>query len=325
MSNRFVSIAKEYVKRGYSVIPITSTKQPAIRQWLSYKNNPMSFSEVDIHFENAYGMALLMGGRHSLTCIDFDLKYDLSNDLYERFKSEIPNSLLKKLLVQKTMNGGYHWIFSCPEKCEPNQKLASRFTTEYEKHETYMVNWNNIETRSRALKIATNDSVRVLVETRGDGGYICCYPTPGYSHVYGKINELTVGEYDLLLDVARSFSEIRVVKDDHKLKSYDDWEITPFDDYNDRGDVLNLLISNGWEIKHYGSNSVRLKRAGQTHSKSSALFDLNTKVFNCFSTSTSFDVNKGYNPTGVFMLLECNDDGKECYRKLIELGYGKRK
>jgi len=45
-------------------------------------------------------------------------------------------------------------------------------------------------------------------------------------------------------------------------------------------------------------------------------------VFNCFSTSTSFDVGRGYSPTDVFVELECEGDLSLAFRKLIADGYG---
>jgi len=65
-----------------------------------------------------------------------------------------------------------------------------------------------------------------------------------------------------------------------------------------------------------------LKRAGNPKSGSSALFDTDTRVFNCFSTSTNFDVGRGYSPTDVFTLLECDNDLSIAFRKLIAEGYG---
>lgn len=316
-------LAKGYSKSGFSVIPITSNKLPALKGWLEYQKRPMTPEECDQHFKSCYGIALICGGSKKVTCLDFDLKYDLSGDLFERYKAKIPKSLLKKMYVQKTMSGGYHIVFTC-EKLEPNQKLANRYTTAYEKHETYMENFNRLETRDKALKIAQNDDRLVLIETRGEGGYFCIAPTPKYEHIFGKIQEITPEEYDILVDATREFNEVREYKKDIKLSKYDEWKLSPFEDYNDKADVLQLLSLNGWDVEQGRSKNVRLKRPGRTHASSSALYDSERKIMSVFSTSTSFDTNKSYNPSGIFIELECDGDTVEAFRRLVEMGYGQK-
>ena len=88
--NNFVNLAKTYSKAGYSVIPVGTNKIPTIRKWSKFQNNPMTEEQCEEYFENAFGMALICGGKHSLTTIDIDLKNDLSGDLYERLKDRIP-------------------------------------------------------------------------------------------------------------------------------------------------------------------------------------------------------------------------------------------
>lgn len=323
----YVELAKQYSKAGYSLIPVTSEKIPAIRDWSQFQTRPMTDEECEQYFNSCWGFGLLMGGSKKCSAIDFDLKYDLSGDLFERYKKALPDELLKKMYVQTTKNKGYHFIFSC-KKVEPNQKLASRYTTEYEKHQTYMEAFNNENTRSKALKIASNDKMRILLETRGGsdtvaGGYVLMAPSIGYKHVFGKIQEITVGEYDLLLETARSFNDVIEERRDIRIEKYREWKISPFEDWNDRGDVLTLLLESGWEeCKGSPGKSIRMKRAGNTKSASSALFDTERRIFNCFSTSTSFDVGRGYNPTDVLLELECENDLSRAFKFLIDNGYG---
>lgn len=323
MDNKLVTLAKAYCKEGYSVIPVTSNKTPAIREWREFQTKPMTDDECEKHFKYAYGIALI-GGVNNVTIIDFDLKYDFSDNLFEEYKQKIPMSILKKMYVQKTKNNGYHFIFKC-SKVENNQKLAMRYTTSHERHKVYLENYNNIDTREKALGIATNHKTVVLIETRSNGGYALIAPTIGYEKVYGKIQEITEDEYDILMSVAREFSEIKEVKKDISQNRYDDWEITPFQDYFDRADIPHLLGMYGWSTvgKQHG-RSIRYKRPGQTHSNSSALYDVDTKIFNVFSTSCNFDVGRGYSPVDVFCELECNGDYSLCYKSLIEKGYGKK-
>lgn len=330
MSSNIIDIAKKYSKAGFSVIPVTSEKVPAIKEWGRFQTRPMTDSECEQYFKNCWGIALLMGGAKKCSAIDFDLKYDLTGDLFSKYKEATPQELLKKMYVQSTKNDGFHFVFSC-KKVEGNQKLASRHTTEYEKHHTYMEAFNDPKTRSKALKIALNDRSRVLIETRGgteqvSGGYVLIPPSPGYSFVYGKIQEISTEEYDILMETARSFNEVIEERKDIRIEKYTDWKLSPFEDFNNRFDVVAYLEENGWEVVNNGwsKKSVRLKRAGNPKSGSSALFDLDTRIFNCFSTSTLFDVGKGYTASDIFIELECEGDTAIAFKKMVEMEYGEK-
>lgn len=328
MSNDYIDLAKAYSSAGYSVIPVTKEKVPAIRDWSVFQTRPMTNAECEKYFKNVFGIALLCGGEKKITGIDGDFKYDLRGDAFDRFKEAIPNELLSKFYYQTTMNKGAHLVFFC-DKVEPNQKLACRHTTAFEKHQTYMEAFNTPALRDKALKIAQNDRSRVIWETRGgdvkkSGGFILIAPTPGYEHKYGKIQELSVEEYDVVMNALRSFNEVIEEQKDLRLDKYKEWELSPFADFNERGDIVSLLEDNGWEIVRGGSKkSIRWKRAGNPSSASSALLNLESRKFNVFSTSTSFDVNKAYSPSSIFIHLECDDDVSLAFKKLVELEYGK--
>jgi hypothetical protein len=321
-------VAYQMLEKGYTVIPVGADKQPTIN-WTKVQKRHITENEIESYFHNCYGVALLTGGLNRLEAIDFDLKYDLTKGLMDRIKEAIPVELLSKMFVQKTRNGGYHWIYKC-EKIEQNQKLATRETTVYEKHVSYMDAFNNSSSRDKAWKIIGNDKSRVLIETRGgtkegdelvSKGYVLITPTPGYEYVYGSINEITVEERDFLISTMREFNEYFPEKVNYKLAKFYREGDNPFTNFNENGDVLAVLYENGWEEVTSNRYNVRLRRPGNPDSKSSALFDMNKRVFNVFSTSCDFENGKGYSPVDVFLELECNGDLNLCFKKLKELGY----
>jgi hypothetical protein len=107
--------------------------------------------------------------------------------------------------VNTTKNKGYHLIFSCPV-VEANQVLAARATIESELLQTFEKNQHKgILDASRSV---VNDTKRVLIETRGEGGYILIPPSFGYKSVYGKLNVIKFQEYNELMEAARSFNEV---------------------------------------------------------------------------------------------------------------------
>jgi hypothetical protein len=329
--NDFRDLARQYIKNNLWVIPVNANKQPSIKNWKDLQTRPMSEIEIEKYFKKCFGIALLCGGKPKVELIDWDLKYDLSGDFYDRVKKDIPDEIKRKVFLQSTKNKGFHWIYKLEEiSMSGNQKLACRYTTAYEKHQVYLEHFKNPINRDNAMKIAINDSSRVLCETRGGtidfcGGYGLIAPTNGYEVIYkpeGGLQTLTVEEHEFLMNTIRSYnevSEISLVKN----KNYDnvDWKLSPFEDYNDRGDALNLLFECGWEEIGKTGKSVRLKRPG-ANSGSSGLYDLDTDIFNCFSTSTRFNTTKGYNPSGVFIELEADGDNSIAFKKLIKQGFG---
>lgn len=327
-------VARNYLNAGLNIIPVHPIRKlPTIGDWMQYQKGPMDLETFEKCFADHNSIGVLTGGAGRIVCFDIDSKYDLSGTLFERFSAEIPMEIRKKLLCESTRNKGYHFVFRAPaSRLKPNEKLAARPTTPDEQHITYMEAFKDFTKKDTALRSALNDSMRVLIETRSGsaelcGGYFICYPSEGYTRMWGKIGELTEDEYDTLDGIARSFNQVKSLHQVvNKLTDLTDWVITPFDDYNENGDPIEVLESCGWDIIEGGSGkNVRLKRPGQTYSSSSALFDNETRLLNVFSTSTCFEPNKGYDPVGIFTILMCEGNGTEAYKELIRLGYGKKK
>jgi hypothetical protein len=309
---------------GLQFMPVTAKKLPIIKGWqtLFKKHN----------LENSEGVGLVCGKLSgNVECVDIDSKYDLTGKLFERYKRlihSIDETLLEKLVVQETQSGGYHFIYRC-EKIEGNLKLASRSTTEEERKYTYDLEIQKGATEEEAQKRAKNDKVRVLLETRGEGGYIMCAPSKGYKIIhrdYYGIEEITIEQREILHNIARQFNEVSVearpvrFENRQKIKG-----LSVFDDYNSRGDVISLLEQNGWKIIGNKGQKTVFLRPGQTTSQSSGNYDHARKWFSVFTTSTEFQPQHAYLPYAVYAVLECNNDFSEASKKLYELGYGERK
>lgn len=322
-------MAKQYIENGLWVIPVNSLKKPALPNWTDLQTRPMNDKEIVRYFKRCYGMALLMGGPPRLFGVDIDLKYSLNPNLYNEIKDKVPVDILKKTYVQKTMNGGYHWVYKAPKsRMFGNEKFANRYTNAFEKHKIYMEYYEDPQTRDVAIKTAAGHKSLVLIESRSGsedrcGGYVLMPPTKGYEHVYGKINELTEDEYDILVEILRAFNEVKELG--YVEKSYYDseWDLTPWEDYNERGDIVELLTNSGWtyDPKFETVKNIRFKRPG-AQSGSSALYDKQTKIFNCFSTSTSLSVEKGYTPASLYIEIEHDGDKSAAYKTLVALEYG---
>ncbi len=322
-------------------MPVLENKRPIHTQWEKTKKQ--------YDFSNAKAIGLVCGSiSGNVEAIDIDLKYDITGTLYEDYKkaiNDIDKTILSKLVVQKTISNGYHFIYRC-ETIAGNQKLAQRETVLSEKQHTYDKSYDRAikeATQSnkivaddtiivQAKKVAENeaksDKVRVLIETRGDKGYIACYPTKGYELVYGSfdnIQKITSKQREVLFNVAYLFNEIvkeyvpsqRIEKKQYK-------GLTPLEDYNNRGDVVGLLMDYGWKSVGRKGSKILMQRPGDTKADHSGNFDTEKNWFSVFSTSTEFEPQKSYQPYAVFAILECRGDFKELPKKLYDLGYGDR-
>lgn len=309
---------------GLQFMPVTAKKLPIVKGWQTvFKKHNLDSSE---------GVGLVCGKLSgNIEVIDIDSKYDLTGKLFDNYKrliNEVEPNLLKKLVVQKTQGGGYHFIYRC-EVIEGNLKLASRPTTDAEKKVTYDKEIQTGATDEQAQKRALNDKVRVLLETRGEGGYIMCFPSKGYEIIFGdyySITEISLDEREVLHNIARQFNQISIDARPSRFESRKGIKgLSTFDDYNQRGDVIGLLESNGWKIINNKGNKTVFLRPGQTTSQSSGNYDHDRNWFSVFTTSTEFEPQKAYLPYAVFALLECKNDFGEASRKLYELGFGDRK
>jgi hypothetical protein len=312
MTNKLIKSAKAYLELGIPAIPLDANKR-SILYWKKYQEQLPTADEIDQNFSSAktVGLAIITGKiSGNMEAIDVDCKYDLTgtlfDDMMQRVVDEMPD-VAAKLVIAKTVNGGYHIIYRSP-KIEGNRKLASRETTEEEKAKN------------------PHEKHKALIETRGEAGYIAAVPTPGYSFTSNSIREipvLTSEERDHLHEIARSFNQV-VEMVSHKSQFIEQKPMSksPFADYNERGDIVQLLTSHGWKFVYERNDKVYFQRPGDTQAKTSGDFHRVKNIFAVFTSSTIFEVNKGYKPCAVFTILECNGDYKQSYKKLLAAGFG---
>ncbi len=324
--------AKEYLKAQLSVIPTKEDKLPAVYSWETFQNKALTLTELEALFTGDVirpevereitkndgskfiakgvkifvepkGLAIICGAISGagigLEIIDVDVKHDTTGSLWSDFRALLEDNLpelYNRLVIAQTKSGGYHIYYRC-------SSIAGN------------------------LKLSTKLNREVLIETRGQGGYAVAFPTPGYKYIQGEpvnIPTITPEERDILFSIGRSFNELEEVKPKVNTTSATAYSsgLSPFEDYNQRGDVIALLESKGWKVINQRGQRINLLRPGQTDSKTSGNFHTGLRVLRVFSSSTEFNPDKGYSSSQVFSLLECNGDNKIAYRRLLELGYG---
>ncbi len=305
-----------YHKNGLSVIVIKQDKR-SVGPWAAAQKAAPTAEHLaaDLQHPNAGGLGIVCGQvSGNLEVIDIDVKYDLTGNLADRLFQMIEEQapeLFKRLLIAQTPTGGFHIYFRC-ECIQGNQKLARRPASAEE------------------LARKPEDKVRVLIETRGEGGYVAAFPTPGYCfYQKNEIPVITIDERELLLDCCRSFNELMEAPRAPKDQSVGGpaYEVTPWDDYNARvsiEEVAGMLEATGWRREKQNSTHIYFRRPGKDQGISGDLL-ISRKLLRVWSTSTPFDTERPYTPTGVFAVLKCNGNEKEAFRQLTDLGYGQRR
>ena len=330
-NNPYQEAARDYIAWKLSPLPVEAeTKRPSLpdcpefpeARWKPLQEERLDLSLLPKAFSSPKtgGVGIVTGKiSGNLEALDVDLKYDDTGTLWEELQAIIEDELpglLQKLTIVRTRSEGKHLLYKCSE-IEGNLKLASRPTTAEKRKDP-------------------KDSQRVLLETRGEGGYIVAWPTPGYTleqGTYETIPTITPKDRQALLSMARSFDRLpQPVQESPqertaKRAGYPSSEgLTPWEDYNSRGDVLGLLEMHGWNILRDQSRGsrVHVRRPGKTEAfrYQSGNFHTELRTFTVFSTSTDFTPERAYSPFQVYALLECREDYRVAARRLREEGYG---
>lgn len=293
-SNNLRKVAKEYISLGLNPISIRggTDKAPTHDNMFS----EMSESQVDSHpFMNIGVCTGMVSG--NLEVIDFDL-YNAEDPkaLMNSFKKNLPEDLLNKCVVEKTYRGGYHLMYRCEEI-------------------------------SSSKKLSTNAEGKAVIETRGEGGYIKCYPSEGYTIVRGSLDNIpviTVSERLKLFVAAKMTSKTLLKSASKKLSLQDNQYIKKFPKYNDSEDIGKGLVEKaGWEMIGEDESWYNYTRPGTKSRDLHAGYHKEGKFFFVFSNAQdTFDTEKPYNNHALFAELECDGNYSMAYAKLFDMGYG---
>ena len=293
-------IAQKYHDAGFSPIPlIRGKKRPAIKGWQKHAETRI---EDFASFSKTNGIGLVMG-YDGIQCLDIDAKH-FEGDEYNDFVSLIEQhdpTLIDKMVIQQTVSGGYHWIFKCSE-IAGNEKLAK------------------------------NKKGEVTFETRGTGGQIVVWPTPGYK-IKGKITDvvqISPMERNVIWSCARMMDATVPQSEPMKnqpLNSVFTGEVdetTPWGEFRSTYTVLDVLTSAGWTIEKENDKMIYVLRPGDSKAESSGVVFKDSGMFFPFTTSTQFEAEQPYDSFQAFVVLRHNGDFQSAIRELRNDGFGKQ-
>jgi hypothetical protein len=286
---------KKYKLSGLSCLPTAKDKLPAIpkgESWLNGWNNEFEYSK-------SFGIGIICGQPSGgLECIDFDNHFGDAKQVLSDFLQieEIRNIYDKhKLPIQSTTSGGFHLLYRC-SVIGGNQKLACR---------------PKFDNTSKKYK------KDVLIETRGEGGYFCIDPTPGYKLIrnsFLKIDNISPEEREILLSGCISFNtyaELKPREEENKDLPGNIFNNSP----ESKNEMEKTLKNAGWSETKEGY----WLRPGKKKGISATLGKVAPGIFYNFSSSADpFENMKAYSAFQVIALLDYNGEFKTFAKELSQ-------
>jgi hypothetical protein len=318
-----------YTRAGFSVVRTGRDKMPTVKGWkFRQRVIPNEKVTIDEFSQNGACVAIVAGKvSGNLECIDFDCGA-VNHDSWCGLVQKDAPGLIEKLVLQQTPSGGCHVIYRCRGGAIPgNQKLAFKKIEvegsgehEYQGKKYPAISHNG----SHYIKPIT-------IETRGEGGYFLTAPSPGYTVQspprLTQVQRITPEERQILINAARALNQwIPEPEQTKPTRETTPGDLSPGDDYNQRGEVKSLLKEHGWQDtgrKTADGDGERLRRPGKNKGQSATLFDSGT--FYVFSTNAPpFDSDSSYSPFAVYSILEHSGDYSAAAKELYRQGYGNR-
>jgi AAA domain-containing protein/bifunctional DNA primase/polymerase-like protein len=309
------------------------SKRP-IGEWKQYQKQRPNLTAVVDWFSGGHpGIGLVMGGvSGNLEMLEFEGRA-VEAGLVEQFCEVATNTGLGEVwtslltgYVEDTPSGGMHFIYRLSNGTAiGNTKLANRPATPEE------------------LAEDPGTKVKVLIETRGEGGFVVVAPSSGPVHPSGKpwtgvaaepgrVAEITAEEAHALFDIARTF-DTPVHQTTERLEFFDlggpqskTEGLTPGDDYEIKTPWEEILFPHGWKWVFKQGHTSYWRRPGKDIgiSATTGNADDRDRLY-VFSTSTVFEAEKPYTKFAAYTMLNHCGDYSAAARELASEGYGEKR
>ncbi|WP_192808700.1 phage/plasmid primase, P4 family [Actinomadura montaniterrae] len=339
---RLYEAAQAFAANGFSVVPARAdgTKAP-ISAWKIYQTERPTAEQVNAWFatEAPQGIGVVTGAvSGGLEMLEFEgraVREGFVQRLADAFEDHGLGELWRRLVngyLESTPSNGLHILYRVDGELRGNTKLARRPARDDELTES-----------ERAIRERQpgKQFVRVLIETRGEGGYVVTAPSAGRTHPSG-------GAWTLLAGGPETVAAISEEERDavHAIASLLDAMPAPAappapapsssalsgprradgkrpgDDFNERADWREILAPHGWTaITSYG-RGLAWRRPGKDRGISATTGTREGDNLFVFSSSTEFEPETPYSKFGAYALLEHGGDHAAAARELARQGYG---
>ncbi|WP_236049212.1 phage/plasmid primase, P4 family [Paractinoplanes ovalisporus] len=313
---------------GCGVIPIRAdgSKAPLV-SWRTYQRERASRDQVERWFRgDPPGLAVVSGavsgGLEMLELEGRALPEGFARRLVGLLASAGLEDLWRRIAVdgysERTPSGGIHLIYRLSDvPVGRNLKLARRPATEDE------------------LVAEPHDKIKVLAETRGEGGYTIVAPSHGAVHESGRpwlaisgsvptrIPTITSADRAAIFAVVRSLDEMPTARQLTPPRSILTPEVTPGNDFESRADWTDILQPAGWVLVHQTGQTRYWRRPGKSVGVSATTGRAadRDRLF-VFTTSTVFPPDTPVTKFHAYALLHHDGDHVHAARALRIAGFG---
>jgi hypothetical protein len=328
---------------GFCVLPVSADgeKRPDVGKWTRYQRE--QFPREALAAGQFHGIGIVCGAiSGGLEMLEFE-----GRAVAEGVHTAAANAIEAKGLgtlwqrithdpgayVEMTPSGGVHILYRLADGPVPgNTKLASRPARDDELTD---------DERELIAKGRTKPFPRVLIETRGEGGYVVVAPSGGPTHETGRPWRLAVGalgvvptittaEQQQLHDVMRTLDQMpapttvavpATVGPDLPRRN-SSAGLSPGDDFAARTEWPAILEPAGWRV-HYDAEGVTYwTRPGKGTGTSATTNANGTDRLHVHTTSTEFEAQESYSKLGAYAVLHHGGDHSAAARDLAAQGYG---
>lgn len=311
-----IQAALAYAACGLSVLPIAAdgSKAPLVA-WTPYAATPMPPEDIPRLFPPGCGLAVIGGAvSGGLEVLDFD-----HPDVYPRWLELLRDTdpelalVVEELPLIETPAGGRHLYYRCAA-VEPNQKLARA---------------------AEPFVDCTGKKKTVLIETRGERGYVLAPPSPPSCHAAGRpyvhlsgldpanVPNITPIERRTLLDVARALDEKPPAPAEppreHRSSSA---RQRPGDVYNARTSWADILTPTGWTLVRTTAATDYWRRPGKSSGISATTGGRGDWLYVFSTNAEPLDSGRSYTRFAAYAALEHAGDWQAATRGLRAEGYG---
>ncbi|MET8824766.1 hypothetical protein ABZX40_17850 [Streptomyces sp. NPDC004610] len=332
--------AREMHDAGLCVLPIKAdgSKAPDVRSWTPYKVNRSTPAEHDQWFGGTrpHGIAVVYGAvSGAAEMMEFEglaIREGLLEEVTEIMQAsglgEPWNAILNGWATESPSGGRHYRIRLDGAPVPANRKLATRPAREDE---------YTPEERQRVAEKPNTKVVRVLVETRGEGGYGLVEPSGGTVHATGRpyvrlaggpdtIPVLDPDTMDAIRDVCRMVDQMPLPEAPKTAPPprdpLPDGGLRPGDDFNVRGDWTEILHGIFRPVITRGHTTYWGWADGARGLKATTGRDPEHDRLWVFATSSEFTADTPYSKFGAFAHLHHGGDHKAAARELRRRGYG---
>ncbi|MFI0897094.1 bifunctional DNA primase/polymerase [Streptomyces sp. NPDC020983] len=336
--------AAELDAAGLCVLPVkgNGTKQPDVRSWMQYKVARSTPEEHDQWFGDGRrtGIGIVTGAvSGNIELIEFE-GLAVEEGVLDEVTELANNSGLGDLWLAVTTgwadqspSGGVHYkVIVEGRPATPNTKLARRLAREDE---------YTPEERQRVAEKPNSKIIRVLIETRGEGGFVVIAPSHGTVHPSGKpyvrlaggpSTMATVGpdELEAIYALCRAVdampTEERAKTAPPPKRELPSDFIRPGDDFEDRATWEEIIGGEFDPIFNRGRTTYWRRKGKKMGISATTGRAADRDRLYVFSTSTTFDAEVPYNKFAAYTHLTQGGTHAEAFKQaaadLRARGYG---